>query len=110
MDKREGELSKFSVEKFLSQSAKKGRGGTLKSFFKFGYREKLCFRGICHNITSKTFCLTVPKHFVEEPFYAVFWKKSGSEKVYGYKRVGVSKFSVESFLSQGVEKYRSAAL
>ena len=29
MDKREGEVSKFSVEIFLSQSAKKGRGGNL---------------------------------------------------------------------------------
>ena len=29
MDKREGEVSKFSVENFLSQSAKKGRGGNL---------------------------------------------------------------------------------
>ena len=29
------------------------------------------------------FCLTVPKHFEEEPFYAVFQKISGSEKVYG---------------------------
>ena len=26
------------------------------------------------------FCLTVPKHFVEEPSYAVFQKISGSEK------------------------------
>ena len=31
----------------------------------------------------ETFCLTVPKHFVEEPFYAVFQKISGSKKVYG---------------------------
>ena len=32
---------------------------------------------------SKIFCLTVPKHFAEEPFYAVFQKISGSQKVYG---------------------------
>ena len=31
----------------------------------------------------KFFCLTVPKHFVEETFCAVFQKISGSEKVYG---------------------------
>ena len=30
----------------------------------------------------KIFRLTVPKHFVQEPFYAVFQKISGSEKVY----------------------------
>ena len=29
------------------------------------------------------FCLTVPNHFVEEPFCAVFQKTSGGEKVYG---------------------------
>ena len=29
MDKREGEVSKISVENFLSQSANKSRGGTL---------------------------------------------------------------------------------
>ena len=32
---------------------------------------------------SKYFCLTVPKHFVEEPFYAVFQKSSVGENVYG---------------------------
>ena len=36
-----------------------------------------------HDFPSKLFCLTVPKHFVEEPFYAVFQKISGSEKEYG---------------------------
>ena len=35
------------------------------------------------SIHWKNFCLTVPKHFVEEPFYAVFQKISGSEKFYG---------------------------
>ena len=43
----------------------------------------LCFRRLCHDFPSKIFCLTVPKHFVEEPFYAVFQKVSGGEKVYG---------------------------
>ena len=43
----------------------------------------LCFRGLCHDFPSKFFCLIVPKHFVEEPFYAVFQKISGGEKVYG---------------------------
>ena len=48
----------------------------------FGYRQNLCSRGLCHDFPSKIFGLTVPKHFVEEPFYAVFQKISGSEKVY----------------------------
>ena len=32
---------------------------------------------------SKTFCLTVPKNFVEEPFCAAFQKNPASEKVNG---------------------------
>ena len=31
---------------------------------------------------TKFFCLTVPKHFLEEPICAVFQKTSGSEKIY----------------------------
>ena len=46
----------------------------------FGYRQNLCLRGLCHDFPSKIFVLTVPKHFVEEPFCAVFQKISGSEK------------------------------
>ena len=36
-----------------------------------------------HDFSSKLFCLTIPKHIVEETFCAVFQKISGSEKVYG---------------------------
>ena len=34
------------------------------------------------NFPSKIFCLIVPKHFVEEPFCAVFQKISVGEKIY----------------------------
>ena len=57
---------------------------------------------------SKFFCLTMPKIFVGEPFCAVFQKYSGSEKVYGKK--GVSRFSVESFLSHSAIKFRRGTL
>ena len=40
---------------------------------RWGYQEFL----------SDIFCPTVPKTFVEETFYAVFQKISGSQKVYG---------------------------
>ena len=53
----------------------------------FGYRKSLDKRGgggrEYHNFLSKSFCLTVPKNFVEEPVCTVFQKISGSEKVYG---------------------------
>ena len=56
----------------------------------------LCFRKILsakkfphkregryQDFPSKLLCLAVPKHFVEEPFYAVFQKFPGGEKVSG---------------------------
>ena len=39
--------------------------------------------GEYQDFPSKNYSLTVPKHFVEEPFYAVFQNISGSQKVYG---------------------------
>ena len=39
--------------------------------------------GEYQDLLSNFFCLTVLKHFVEEPLCAVFQKTSGSEKVYG---------------------------
>ena len=48
----------------------------------------------------------MPKIFVGEPFCAVFQKISGSEKVNGSERGGVSSFSVESYLSDSAEKFR----
>ena len=38
--------------------------------------------GKFHDFFSKFLCLAVPKHFVEEPFYAAFQKNFGNEKVY----------------------------
>ena len=144
-------VSRFSVEKFLSQSAEKfprgtflcfrntlvsnnvrdKRGGGYHDFSSklfcltvpkifvgepfgvsenFWYRKILCFRGLCQDIPWKIFCLTVPKHFVEEPFGTVFQKNSGGEKVYvwvGGGKEGVSRFSVENFLSYSAEKFHS---
>ena len=39
--------------------------------------------GRYQDFPSKIFCLKMPKHFVEEPFCAVFQKISVSEKFYG---------------------------
>ena len=40
-------------------------------------------RGGIEKFPSKIFCLRVPNSFVGEPFFAVFQKISGSEKLYG---------------------------
>ena len=57
---------------FLSQSAETFRRGNLYSFIHFVYRINLCFRGFCHVFPSKTFCLTVLKNIVWEPFTLSF--------------------------------------
>ena len=52
-----------------------------------------------HDFSFKIFCLTVPKNFV-----GVYQKISGSEKIYASERgEGVSRFSVEMFLSHSAE-------
>ena len=45
--------------------------------------EKFYASEVCHDFPSNFFCPTVPKHFVEEPFYAVFGKNFSTEKVHG---------------------------
>ena len=47
----------------------------------------------------------MPKIFVGELFCAVFQKISGSEKVNGSERGGVSRFSVGNYLSDSAEKF-----
>ena len=79
-------MSGFSVEFFLTHSTEKFRRGTFLCFTKFLVSNKIMDRrgegGMEHHkLLSKYFCLTVPKHFVEEPFCAVFQKISASEKV-----------------------------
>ena len=81
---------KFSrAEKFMDQR----RGGEYQAF------------------PSKTFCLRVPKTFVEETLCAVFQKVFKSGKVYGSEAGRrVSSFSVENFLSHSAEKFRRGTL
>ena len=55
-------------------------------------------RGGEHQVSpSKIFCLTVPKNFVGEPFSVSLI--AGTEKVWISEGGGVSRFSVEIFLS-----------
>ena len=42
--------------------------------------EKFYASEVSHDFPSNIFCLTVPKHFVEEPFYAVFQESSSGKK------------------------------
>ena len=56
---------------------------------------------------SKPFCLTVPNNFIGEPFTVALI--SGTEKVW-IRQGGVSKISVENFLSHSAENFRRGIL
>ena len=100
-----GGASRFSVQKFLSHSAENFPRGILYCCNNFGYRESLDKRGGEYQIfPSKKFCLTVPKIFVEEPFSVSLI--AGTENVW-IREGGVSRFSVEKFLSHSAEKFCS---
>ena len=70
MDKGGGGSITIFSQKFLSQSAEKFRRGTLLRFRKFLVSKSVRDNrgGGYHDFPSKLFCLTVPNHFVEEPF------------------------------------------
>ena len=63
-----------------------------------------------HNILSKIFPLTVPKNAVVEPFSLSLI--SGIEKFWmrEWGGGGLSRYSVENFLSHSAEKFRRATL
>ena len=82
MDKRERKYQDFH-QKFLVSQCRKRPYGNPSVFQHFQVSKKFMLQMVCQDFPSKFFCLTVPKHFVEEAFYAVFQKISGSQKVYG---------------------------
>ena len=124
---------RFSVEKFLSHSAKKIRRGTLLHFKKLLVSKTLWIRGGggYHAFPPKIqifqiCCFTVPKNFVGEHFcvsenfvWKNFMDKRGeggsivSENFWYGKilwirggREGVSRFSVETFLPYSTGEFR----
>ena len=75
-------------------------------FENFWYRKMLGIReGAGITILSKLFCLTVPNHFVDEPFC---FRKFRVSKNFMPTR-GISRFSIENF-SHSTEKLRSGTL
>ena len=100
MDKR-GVVSRFSVEIFCL-TVEIFRRGILYCCINFGYRKNLEKRGEYQDFPSKT----VPKFFVGESFTVALI--SGTEKI--WRRGGVSRFSVENFLSHSAENFRRGIL
>ena len=102
-------VSSSSVENFLPHSAENFCMGTLQCFINFGYRKTLCLWGEYHDFLLKICCLTVPKNFVDEPFFVSqsFWYR---KSLWIRGEGGVSRFFVRSFLSQSAEKFRRGTL
>ena len=79
-----GRVSRFTVEFFLSHTAENSVGESFTVALVSGIeKDWIRKRSEYRYFLSKIFYLTVPKNFVGEPFFAVFQKIPGSEKVYG---------------------------
>ena len=97
---------------FCLTRAKKLRLGTILRFRKFLLGKKFLWMrggggGWYHDFLSKSFCLTVPKCLVGDPFSVSLI--SGTKKVW-IKRGRVSRFSVENYLSHSAEFLRRGIL
>ena len=106
MDKKGG-ASRFSVGTLLSHSTEKLHRGILLCFRKDLVSKKFKEEGgrEYQDFPSKNFCLALRKNFVGEYFSASLF--SGIKKFYASERgEGLSRFSVEVFLSHSAEKFR----
>ena len=75
-----------------------------------GASKNFMYKRAMSRFSTDFFCLAVPKKFVREPFCTVFQKKSGTEKFSCIRGGGVSRFSVDFFLSHTVEKLHRGIL
>ena len=77
-------VSRVPLEKFVSHSAEKPRRGNLQFFRKFLLSKKVRDRRRGYqDCPSRTFCLSIPKNFVREPFSVSLI--SGVETLYNYE-------------------------
>ena len=107
LDKRGGGYQDFLSESFCLTVPKISVGESFTVALISG-TAKVCRRtGEYQDFPSKIFCLTVPKNSVGESFTVALI--SGVEKVW-IRRGGVSRFSVENFLSHSAEIFRRGIL
>ena len=106
--KRRGQISRLSVEKFLSHSAENFCRGILYCCNNFGYRKILESRGVSIFSVESFLCHTA-ENFPREILYCCInfgYRKSLKKRGGG----GVSRFTVEIFLSHSAEKFRRRTL
>ena len=105
MDKREGEVSRFSSKIFCLAVPKSAVGEPFSLSLISGI-EKIWMRGWgggeCQDIPSKISCLTVPKNFVGQPFRVSLI--SSIENFYASE--GYVTICCRNFLSHSAEKFR----
>ena len=107
-----GGPSRLSVENFLSHSAENFRKVILYCCNNFGYRKSLDKRGGSTKIFQGIFFVSQYRKILLGNT-SVYQKISGSEKFYASERgrgEGVSRFSVENFLSHSAENFRRGIL
>ena len=106
-------MLRFYVDNFLCHNAETFRRGTLLCYFRnFLVAKKFMDKreGGVSRFSVEVFCLTMPKHIVEEPSVLCF-RKIPLAKMFMDKREGdVSRFSFEIFLSHSAEKIRRATI
>ena len=96
-------ISRFFIENLLPHSAKNFVEEPFCVSENFCYRKMLGIIGGVHQaFSSKTFCLTVPKTFVEEPFSVSL--VSGIEKFYAYE--GNITIFYRKFVASQCQKFR----
>ena len=115
MDKREGEVSRFPFKFFYLKASKNAVEEPFSLSLSSGIEKVRIGElgeggGESQDFQSILSCLKVPKHFVEEPFYAVF-QNFPVAKTFLYKSEGeVSRVSFEKLLSHSAEKIRRGTL
>ena len=107
MDKKGGgrEYHDFLSKNFCLTASKNFAGQPFSVSLISGIEKLYASEGYVTILRRKIF-VSVPKHFVEELFCAVFRKISGSEKFMDKREGEVSRFSFESFLCHSAEKFR----
>ena len=106
------DMSRFSVECFLSHSVEKYRRATPQGVTNFEYRKRLCFRGyvtkFCRNFLShstETF-----RRGTRNPS-VLFFRKFVVAKKFTVKKAGeYQNFPSNFFLSQSAENFRRGTL
>ena len=101
-------IIEFLSNFFLCHSAENFRRGILYCCITFGYQKSLEKSGGGYQgFPSKIFCLTVPKFSVGTPLLLHYFRVP---KKFGEKGGGVSRISVEIFLSHSAEIFRIGIL